>query len=103
MGGDFIGSDLVQLSTGFDFVQAVIDIALNQFEGKVEKTLNQFSGIYFLSKNTEQLLPYFENNASIDFNIIKKEIQNPRLKYIKSSNDRSGYLIYQANHIIDLL
>lgn len=30
MGGDFIGSNLVQLSTGFDFVKAVIMIALGQ-------------------------------------------------------------------------
>lgn len=30
MGGDFIGSDLVRLSTGVDFVQAVIQIALGQ-------------------------------------------------------------------------
>lgn len=30
MGGDFIGSDLVQLSTGYDFVKAVIEIALGQ-------------------------------------------------------------------------
>ena len=30
MGGDFIGSDLVYLSTGFDFVKAVIQIALGE-------------------------------------------------------------------------
>ena len=30
MGGDFIGSDLVQLSTGIDFVRAVIDTALGK-------------------------------------------------------------------------
>ena len=28
MGGDFIGSDLVQLSTGYDFVKGVIEVAL---------------------------------------------------------------------------
>ena len=30
MGGDYIGSNLVELSTGVDFVKAVIDIALGQ-------------------------------------------------------------------------
>ena len=30
MGGDFIGSNLVQLSTGIDFVKAVIDISLGR-------------------------------------------------------------------------
>ena len=30
MGGDFIGSDLVQLSTGYDFLQGVIEVALGE-------------------------------------------------------------------------
>lgn len=30
MGGDFIGSDLVRLTTGIDFVRAVIDVALGK-------------------------------------------------------------------------
>jgi len=30
MGGDFIGSDLVQLSTGYDFLKGVIEVALGQ-------------------------------------------------------------------------
>lgn len=96
MGGDFIGSDLVSLSTGFDYLKAVTQIALNQFNGKVEKTINKFSGVYFLSKNTEKLLPYFENSNYSEFEIVKKELQNHELKEIHSSNDRSGYLIYQA-------
>mgnify|MGYP006923465691 CR=1 FL=1 len=28
MGGDCIGSDLVQISTGYDFLKMVIDVAL---------------------------------------------------------------------------
>lgn len=103
MGGDFIGSDLVQLSTGFDYLKSVIDIALNQFDGKVEKTLNQFSGVYFLSENTKALLPYFENSDNSEFEIIKKELQNSELKEIHSSNDRSGYLIYQSTNKVNLL
>lgn len=103
MGGDFIGSDLVQLSTGFDYLKSVIKIALNQFDGKVEKTLNQFSGVYFLSENTRTLLPYFENSDNSDFEIVKKELQSPELKEIHSSNDRSGYLIYRATERLGLL
>lgn len=103
MGGDFIGSDLVPLSTGFDYLQAVIDIALNQFDGKVEKTLNKFSGVYFLSENTKKLLPYFGNFKSSEFEIVKKELQNPVLKEIHNSNDRSGYLIFQSTKKVNLL
>lgn len=103
MGGDFIGSDLVPLSTGFDYLQAVINTALNQFDGEVEKTINKFSGVYFLSKNTEKLLSYFENSNYSEFEIVKKELQNPELKKIHSSNDRSGYLIYQSTNKVNLL
>lgn len=35
MGGDCIGSDLVQLSTGYDFVRAVIQVALGEAPGPV--------------------------------------------------------------------
>ncbi|KPE51545.1 acetyl-CoA carboxylase biotin carboxylase subunit family protein [Chryseobacterium indologenes] len=105
MGGDFIGSDLVELSTGFDYVQSVIDIAMNEYQEKNMTFSGQhYSGVYFLSKNTEIILNYFKNDPiNDDFSVIKKEIQNDELKDVKSSNDRSGYLIYQADKRIDLL
>ncbi len=103
MGGDFIGSDLVYLSTGFDYTQAIIDIALNQFEGNFTRSKGLYSGVYFLSKNTETLLPYFHDTIKRNFTVVKKEIQNSDLKYIHSSNDRSGFLIYQSHEKVDLL
>lgn len=35
MGGDFIGSDLVWLSTGYDYLKGVIDVSLDQFRPPV--------------------------------------------------------------------
>ena len=98
MGGDFIGSHLVELSTGYDFLQGVINISLGKYEAPILES-NNFSGVYFLCKETEHILPYFsqENNF-----VIQKEIQNSNLKNITNSNDRSGYLIYQANKRIQL-
>ncbi|SFM99585.1 carbamoyl-phosphate synthase large subunit [Algoriella xinjiangensis] len=100
MGGDFIGSNLVELSTGFDFLKAVIDVALNQYKPKEIESSNNYSGVYFLSKNTEYLLPIF-NNDNLPF-IVKKHLLNTDLKEAQSSNDRSGYLIYQSNKKINL-
>jgi biotin carboxylase len=103
MGGDFIGSDLVQLSTGFDYVQAVLDIALGQFNFPTEMiSQKKYSGVYFLSENTKQLLPFFAE-SQFDEYIVKKEITNPSLQQAHSSNDRSGYLIYQSERKIDLI
>ncbi|MBE0649342.1 MAG: ATP-grasp domain-containing protein, partial [Bacteroidales bacterium] len=62
MGGDFIGSDLVYLSTGYDFLKGVIEIALGNF---ITPILNQkkYSGVYFLSKERENLKTFIENKS----------------------------------------
>jgi biotin carboxylase len=99
MGGDFIGSHLVELSTGYDYLKGVINCALNCFEIPNFRE-NNFSGIYFLSKETEHILPYFYKENIFD---VQKEIQSSILKNITNSNDRSGYLIYQDDKKIELL
>lgn len=94
MGGDFIGSDLVRLSTGYDFVKGVIDIALGEFTEPV-KTLNMCSGVYFLCKETEHLMTIIENwqdNASF----VVGEVTDTELRKVTCSADRSGYVIYQS-------
>lgn len=99
MGGDFIGSHLVRLSTGYDFLKGVIEVALNTFT-LPQKVIEKNSGVYFLSKDTEALLYIFEKNNDFE---IEKNIFNKQLKKITNSNDRSGYLIYQADSKIELL
>ena len=60
MGGDFIGSDLVRLSTGYDFVKGVIQVALGEFTIP-EFSKRSCSGVYFLCNETERLLPVFND------------------------------------------
>jgi len=95
MGGDFIGSDLVQLSTGYDFVKGVIEVALGQFEAP-KKTLNKHAGVYFLSKETEHIKPIIEHYSRYPA-IVEAHITDSTLRNIECSGDRSGYLIYQAD------
>ena len=100
MGGDFIGSDLVCLSTGFDFLAAVIDVSLGFFLPPMVS--NKFhSGVYFLSKNTERLLPLFHSQEHYDW-LICKAITKPQLSWVNNSADRSGYLLYQSDKRIIL-
>ena len=96
MGGDFIGSDLVRLSTGYDFLKGVIEVALGQFE-EPQLTEHNHSGVYFLCKETERLLPIIQNYRDYP-EIVEAEITDPVLRNIEQSADRSGYLIYKANH-----
>ena len=95
MGGDFIGSDLVRLSTGYDFLKGIINVAFGQFE-EPQLTEHNCSGVYFLCKETERLLPYFMNCKAFP-EIIEANISDPVLRMIEQSADRSGYLIYCSN------
>lgn len=99
MGGDFIGSHLVELSTGYDFLKGVIQCALNNFE-KPQLPNKNHSGVFFLCEETKELLPYFNKNNTFD---IEKKILDQNLKSIHNSSDRSGYLIYQSTERIELL
>jgi len=50
MGGDFIGSHLVYHTTGFDYVKAVIEIALGDFEMEDYKSdIENKAQVYFLT------------------------------------------------------
>lgn len=94
MGGDFIGSDLVYLSTGYDFVKGVIELAFGNFE--VPK-INQphYSGIYFLSAERPHIKSIIENRTLTE--IVKAEITDNVILPVQKSADRSGYFIYQSN------
>ena len=94
MGGDFIGSDLVRLSTGYDFVKGVIEVSLGDFtEPKI--TESNYSGVYFLCKETEHLLPILQKANTIS-EIVLYEQTDTELRNITCSSDRSGYMIYQG-------
>lgn len=95
MGGDFIGSDLVKLSTGYDFLKGVIEVALGDFHEPVIID-RHYSGVYFLSKETERLKPIIENWKDYP-EIVEAEITDSELRRIECSGDRSGYFIYKTN------
>ena len=99
MGGDFIGSNLVELSTGYDFLRGVVEVAMGKFH-EPELTQHHFSGIYFLSKETKYLKPIIEHWQNYS-EIKKVEITSEELRSIECSGDRSGYLIYQADRKIN--
>lgn len=95
MGGDFIGSDLVRFSTGYDFLKGVIEVAMGSFE-KPEITNHKYSGVYFLCEETRRLLHLFQHWKDIPY-FVKGEISDNVLRHVNKSADRSGYIIYQAD------
>lgn len=94
MGGDFIGSDLVRLSTGYDFLEGVILVAMGKFIEPVI-TEQSCSGVYFLCKETERLKEIIKDYHDYP-EIVEAEITDNTLRNIECSADRSGYLIYKS-------
>ena len=100
MGGDFIGSDLVYLSTGYDFLKGVIEVALGQFTPPKRKW-SKAAGVWFYSPVTPTVKDLINNRASHP-EIVRWELHEDELKPLTRSADRAGYFIYQSSKRIDI-
>ena len=94
MGGDFITSDLVRLSTGYDMVKGAIELATGRFE-MPRKEFSKFSGVYFYSSLAPQMGDVIRNRAKYP-EIVEFEIEESPLTEVYSNADRNGYFIYQS-------
>lgn len=97
-GGDFISYNLVELSTGYDYIKGMIEVALNIFTEPLNGP-NRYSGVYFLSKNTSYIKEFIIKNKDQGW-VVDSEIQDKPLQELQKSQDRTGYLIYQSNEKI---
>lgn len=98
-GGDYISTHLVQLSTNCDFTKEIINIALDCYDSSNYPYKNiAYSGVYFLTKQTEYLLKYFEQNMPC---VVEKEFSR-NISESVNNNDRSGYMIYQDSKKLSL-
>ena len=106
LGGDYITSDLVRLSTGYDMVHGAIELALGQFTPP-QQFENKYSGVYFYSKlapeigniilqheNFPEIIVEINNFKTLkkfgDANTIKSEI----IKQAKLENISINAVIY---------
>lgn len=115
MGGDCIGSHLVQLSTGIDFVGAVAEIALGKKPGVIEK-LELLAGqdVSFAEiarKGAAGIRFVFSSEDINVLNTIKKEnpeclvlenIEGDTSKAITDSSTRYGFYIFSSNKLEDI-
>ena len=95
MGGDYITSDLVRLSTGYDFVDGAIKLAVNKFENPVLPK-QMYSGVYFYNKLSPGVGEVIKQHEKYP-EIVEWDISEEPLKEVRSNADRQGYLIYQSS------
>ena len=100
MGGDFIGSNMVQLSTGVDFVKAVIQVALDK---KPDITFNNFvrtAGVRFIFGQKDiEILKKIEKEHP-DY-LVYKEVHECDGE-ITDSASRHGVFLIKANMFSDI-
>ena len=95
MGGDFIGSDLVRLSSGLDFVRAVIQVATGQKPDLNPVCDPGFAGVRFIF-NEEDLSVYRTAMRYDPDLIVSSEIKEITGE-VKDSSERFGYFIMRAD------
>ena len=93
MGGDCIGSDLVYLSTGNDFVKMVIDVACGNKPEILKNPLQNKAEIKFLftQDDIDAFDKFKELNADKIYRVSDFELEN--LGNISDSSSRIGYYI----------
>lgn len=95
-GGGCISYKLVELSTGYDYIKGMIQVALSEFEEPVIHSSN-YSGIYFLSENTKKVLNIIHNYKNAPWMKYYFVNKDKPLRVLRSSYDRSGFFIYQSD------
>lgn len=102
MGGDCIGSDLVQLSTGVDFVKAVIQCALNE-KPEIVKQSSKAAGIRFIFDQTD-IYAYQRLKTEHPEWLIREDIKPiAEDKLVTDSSNRYGYFLMCSEQAEQLL
>lgn len=93
MGGDCIGSDLVPLSTGYDFMEMVIDVACGKEPQIVRKTEPKEARIHFLftEEDVEKMRAYEAAHPEEIYRI--SELDMNHAGHVSDSSTRIGYYI----------
>lgn len=95
MGGDFIGSTLVKITTGVDFVEQVIRVSLGE-EPEIKIGQGAYAGVRFIfNKNDINIFNRLKEERS-DL-LIDYEINDITENKVTDSASRFGYFIVCAN------
>lgn len=97
MGGDCIGSHLVQYSTGYDFLRGVIEVALGQFQPP-ESRRRHCSGIRYVFPDCGRVFQIVDRTSQYPEIVAKEVFVQPGdvIGEVRDSAARPGYYIYQA-------
>lgn len=97
MGGDLIGSDLVRLSTGFDFVKAVVQIALGEKPNCVLHKQGA-AAVRFILESGDMAI-FHKIQTEHPEMIVKQNLPEKFDHQVTDSSSRFGYYLLQSDDI----
>lgn len=98
-GGDEISNNLVYLSTGFDYVKAMIEVAIGEYKPIPVKNLD-YSGILYLCEQTKDRLPFFQSDKQYPW-IVEKKLLHDKVEESFGNWDRAGYVMYRNDRRVE--
>ncbi len=101
MGGDMIGSDLVPLTTGIDFVKAVIQCAVGEPADLTVHAHAGAAGIRFLFDDADRAVLEQVKREHPEY-LVRMELQDGD-EPVTDSSSRHGYFLMKADSREDLL
>lgn len=98
MGGAFIGSHLVKLSTGYDFVRAVIECSLGSFQApRLPLDVRHHSGVFFACEGRTDVETFIKRCDYGD-DVVDARFDGDKPTHSLSCNaDRYAHVIYQGS------
>ena len=102
MGGDCIGSSLVQLSTGIDFVKQVILISMGETPDLKSKDQKYYAAVRFVMQKDD--LKVLDDLKKEDSDLLVEENVLPiTSENVLDSSERFGYFLMKSNSLNRLL
>lgn len=95
MGGDNIGAMLVELSTGYDFVGAVLDVALG-IEPSYPLRQQRHAAIRYICSETDLLILEQVKRENPEI-LVEEKVSAVIGREITESNDRFGYFVIASD------
>ena len=101
LGGDYITSDLVPLSTGVNMLENVINISIG-CKINIEKTKSNYSGIQFINSGNYNFIKKYLEKIKSKTGYVRSELKEYKNNDLKNSLDRLGYYICIGNNSEEL-
>ncbi len=101
MGGDNIGSSLVKLSTGYDFLDAVIDVSLG-IKPRQKKTKASCAGIRFVFSD-EDIKVLDTIKKECPGILVEEDVKQIGKEKVTDSSTRFGYYTIASDSVSDII